>query len=429
MTRRGERSIVAWTLAVDYRRGVSMAKSQACLLSALALTSACLDWDKVEQGRCGDGFVGPEETCDDRNTESGDGCSDHCQLEPAMCGNGRKEPGEQCDDHNTESGDGCSKQCKEEPLTPPPEPGCGDGKLADDEVCDDGNTDNDDACLNGCSRATCGDGFVRAHVEECDVSPGAEGTSCTAVCLACGSEPEAFFRVVNGHCFTRHDEPLNQAQARAECQDEDGDLWTVTTSPEGEAAVTRMELAGRYWLGLTVSGTTSRWLSGETFEFDNFAMGEPGAMPPACVSLLADGGDNAWHASACDAKLPFVCERSAPFVDFASNHAYMLHTRAVSAKDAQERCTHEGGALVSLESDAERAFVANRLTVRIWVNAREPSEGNYVWATGPEVDPALFRPGQPDDQDGSQACVVLEPKKRLSDEPCAELNAYLCEFE
>lgn len=60
---------------------------------------------------CGDGMIGPGESCDDTNTMSGDGCSDTCQIE-AICGDGVLQPGEHCDDNNTMSGDGCSDVCR-----------------------------------------------------------------------------------------------------------------------------------------------------------------------------------------------------------------------------------------------------------------------------------------------------------------------------
>jgi cysteine-rich repeat protein len=403
-----------------------LAPAWICALS-VALLPACLDWDTYQHGRCGDGFVGPEERCDDRNTTSGDGCSATCELEPPACGNGRMEANEECDDRNTMSGDGCSATCEDEPE--PPGPACGDGELDDDEVCDDGNTANTDSCLKGCSRATCGDGFVRAQVEECDVSASDEGKACTPACLACGAEPEGYYRAVSRHCFTRHLEALTQAEARAACQSEDGELWTITAPDEGEVTITRLALEGQHWLGLVAQAMDTHWVTGEPFDVENFAAGEPGAMPPGCVTVLADGGDNAWQGAACDKKLPFVCERAAPFVDFASNHAYKLHTHALPIDEARARSKSEGGALATLESDAERAFLAPKITLKVWVDASEVANGKFQWSTGAAVDAALFRPGQPDGADGAQDCLLLEPKKRLADELCSANLAYVCEYD
>jgi cysteine-rich repeat protein len=45
---------------------------------------------------------------------------------------------------------------------------CGDGVVDEGEDCDDMNADNTDGCLDTCVEASCGDGAVRAGVEECD---------------------------------------------------------------------------------------------------------------------------------------------------------------------------------------------------------------------------------------------------------------------
>jgi cysteine-rich repeat protein len=320
---------------VSYRRGVSIRRWQKWTCAALvALAPACLDWEKLQRGRCGDGFVGPEERCDDGNRVAGDGCSERCEPDTP-----------------------------EEPE--PPAPACGDGTLDADEVCDDGNSDDSDACLKGCGRATCGDGFTRSNVEECDGSATPSGTPCTPACLACGVEPDAFYRAASRHCFTRHDEPLTQAAARAVCQAEGGDLWTITGADEGETAITRMALAGAHWLGLSTVDAALQWVTGEAFEYANFAAGEPGAMAPRCVSLTADGGDNRWQARACTTELPFVCERAAPLVDYTSSHAYTVHTQAISADGARAACSARGAALATIESEAERVYVAGKLNVRV----------------------------------------------------------------
>ena len=81
---------------------------------------------------CGDGILlGPDEQCDDENTNNLDGCSDQCKIEsplftcntPALgkstcdgvCGDGFKVLGEDCDDHNLVSNDGCESNCKVTP--------------------------------------------------------------------------------------------------------------------------------------------------------------------------------------------------------------------------------------------------------------------------------------------------------------------------
>jgi cysteine-rich repeat protein len=134
------------------------------------------------------------ETCDDGNTMSGDGCSSDCQtVEPGwhcrvpgalcvpICGDGILKGGETCDDGNTLNGDGCSMYCLTEPGCSGvdggidsgcQQPYCGDGILSGAEECDRGAL-NSDTEYGGCTTRCfagpfCGDGMVNGP-EECDL--------------------------------------------------------------------------------------------------------------------------------------------------------------------------------------------------------------------------------------------------------------------
>ena len=75
-------------------------------------------------GTCGDGFIGPNETCDDGNAVAEDGCSAACEMEAGyrceapglpcrpICGDGVRTANEGCDDGNLNPSDGCSDQCQ-----------------------------------------------------------------------------------------------------------------------------------------------------------------------------------------------------------------------------------------------------------------------------------------------------------------------------
>ena len=65
--------------------------------------------------------------------EDNDGAR-HCTE--ARCGDGYVGPGEGCDDGNEDPTDDCN-DCR---------PSCGDGIIQNDERCDDGNEDNTDTC-------------------------------------------------------------------------------------------------------------------------------------------------------------------------------------------------------------------------------------------------------------------------------------------
>ena len=84
---------------------------------------------EYETARCGDKLIMLDETCDDGNVASGDGCSSSCKIETgyscnqtqpsrcwSTCGDGVIATGkEECDDGNTANGDGCSQYCRIDP--------------------------------------------------------------------------------------------------------------------------------------------------------------------------------------------------------------------------------------------------------------------------------------------------------------------------
>jgi len=402
--------------------------------------------------------VGREEACDDGNRIDGDGCNDSCHIEPPVCGDGRRDSGEdcddgnaidtdacltgcraaecgdgqmyelqeECDDGNEADGDGCSHDCKRE--TAPSGPRCGDGKQDADEACDDGNMSKADSCLVGCTFAACGDGAVRTGVEECDDAGSSK--TCTRGCMLCGDTPGALFRSGNGHCYTVHDDAATEQQARATCQNEGGDLWTVTSDTEGSDVIERLSLTGRYWLGFLTGDTSNSWVSGEKATYTSFAMGEPRDAALRCVAFDATTPTRNWSSEACTSQLGFVCERSPAFVYPLDHHAYKLRTGALAADDARRRCDAEGGHLAALETDAERLFVGKNVGVAAWLDGNDAAANDhFVWPDGAPVDPTAFVGGKPNDRDGARGCLMLNAGDKYSDASCRETHAYICEFD
>lgn len=162
--------------------------------------------------RCGDGRVSGDETCDDANTNAGDGC-DNCVRQPGYrcpfpgalclndCGDGIKVLNEACDDGNTEDNDGCSSDCAwEDGWACGGSPGayschlttCGDRVIEGTEGCDDGNNLPGDGCNacrlepscgNSACTSICGDGLVIGGIgEECDDGNFIPGDGCAENC-------------------------------------------------------------------------------------------------------------------------------------------------------------------------------------------------------------------------------------------------------
>ena len=148
---------------------------------------------------CGDAIIEVSlgESCDDGNTEDGDGCSSTCQIEPQPCGDGVLDENEQCDDGNTADGDGCSSTCEQEDpcANTVCEPGwtCDNGNCMppqDGTPCDDGDpTTVNDAYNSGQCRGQpkyCGDKVVNSQTGECECPQGQ--TDCNGDCVDCETD-------------------------------------------------------------------------------------------------------------------------------------------------------------------------------------------------------------------------------------------------
>ena len=172
---------------------------------------------------CGDAMIDANlgESCDDGNTEDGDGCSSTCQIEPEpTCGDGVLDANEQCDDGNIEDGDGCDSECSQE--NPCANIECGEDWTCDDGVCippedgtacDDGDpTTEGDAYNSGQCQGQpkdCGDRVVNSQTGECECPEGqiecngecVDTTSDENNCGTCGSScPGEGYVCNNGQC-------------------------------------------------------------------------------------------------------------------------------------------------------------------------------------------------------------------------------------
>jgi fibro-slime domain-containing protein len=136
---------------------------------------------------CGDGFVTPNEQCDDgaeNNTGEYGACNPDCTLGP-RCGDGEvQSPPEECDDGinlGTYNSGQCAPGCVLAPS-------CGDGipQTEFGEECDDGVNDGSyGGCTPNCQIGPrCGDGIINGN-EECDDGVN-DGTSCNPDCTVAG---------------------------------------------------------------------------------------------------------------------------------------------------------------------------------------------------------------------------------------------------
>ena len=145
--------------------------------NAISLSSLCDNSSNVGNAtlgcsECGNGVLDlVDETCDDGNNRTGDGCSSQCHIESGfdcntnvaptscsekMCGDGVRVSGEDCDNRNAP---GCSNclivqgfTCRAPFFARSVCFNCGNSIVEESEECDNGpNVDNVDGCSDTCT--------------------------------------------------------------------------------------------------------------------------------------------------------------------------------------------------------------------------------------------------------------------------------------
>ena len=120
------------------------------------------------------------------------------RVDPALCGNQELNLGEMCDDGNQVNTDACLNNCRNAV--------CGDGIIrAGVEDCDDGNQNSDDpdvACRKDCTPQRCGDGIVD-NGEECDDGNADDNDGCSNACVSL-VQPEGGECQVDADCATNY---------------------------------------------------------------------------------------------------------------------------------------------------------------------------------------------------------------------------------
>ena len=117
--------------------------------------------------------------------------------------------------------------------------------------------------------------------------------------------------------FTYYDGPKSWEDARNECQSRGGNLATIHSQAENDAAHDSLCGSKRAYIGLhdrSVEGAFE-WVDGSDFNFANWAPGEPnsyGGTEEDCVGFHVYGGEQ-WNDFSCSGydggdSIGYVCQ-------------------------------------------------------------------------------------------------------------------------
>ena len=271
----------------------------------------------------------------------------------------------------------------------------------------------------------CGDGVVRAPVEECDDGNRSEGDGCSSQCLRCQAGDARFVWTQSGRCYTRHDQPLPWRAAAAACSALGAHLVSLNAWAEMREVSGHL-MAGRhgaYWTGLsdTWGSGEYRWNSGEP---QNLLLRWWSEQPPPgrCVSFDAAGSITAeikpMQTESCDEARPFVCEKEEWRVSPVNGHAYRHVGMVQTFDEATAACAQAGGHLLTIADGDENAFTGGQFQGTLWLGAMKRKKAGYFeWTTGEPFDFEYFAPGDPD-LNLIPDCLVMGDDRKWYDRAC-----------
>ncbi len=301
---------------------------------------------------------------------------------------------------------------------------CGDGKVGGKELCDDGNLSDEDACLTTCVWAVCGDGTVRRGIEECDDGNWIEDDGCNSRCLTCRTGDASFSWRQNGHCYSRHDQPLGWQQAEAACEEVSGALLTYASDVEAMAVRDALGIAAPTWIGLSAGRPAGSfaWVTGEPIQTSM-----PWQEREPKLRCAFDSGSG-WATADCNRPLPFVCEQRGWKFRYSDRHAYRLFFARSTWKEAAAACAASGAHLVTVGDPEEQPFIALTGTTVFWIGASNERVGQYEWVNAEAFPYRAFAPGEGVTHRTRQ-CVAMGNDDLWHERPCSDLLPYMCEVD
>ncbi|GFR82785.1 macrophage mannose receptor 1-like [Elysia marginata] len=115
-----------------------------------------------------------------------------------------------------------------------------------------------------------------------------------------------------------------------------------------------------------------------------------------------------------------------------NDQCFYAGSGAESWFQARRDCLHIGGDLVSITSDSEKDFILQMIPKiypeNIWIGLYEVEPGRHIWSDGSPKVYFNFAKGQPDDNHGSERCVIMSKDDgKWHDQNCMKgWSSYVC---
>ncbi|XP_062849166.1 macrophage mannose receptor 1 [Trichomycterus rosablanca] len=226
----------------------------------------------------------------------------------------------------------------------------------------------------------------------------------------------------NSSQYYINSESLSMEDARAFCKKNHSDLVVITGNTERKFLWKQISRGTeeQYYIGMTVELDKSfSWVDGSPVVYTAWNQNEPNFAnnDENCVTIYKSMGF--WNDINCGVQIPSICKRSDKFATSTSApttapkggcapewtsfqgkcYKFVGKDNEKTWHDARQYCISQGGNLVSIQSQAEQAFLTTKMLnspTDMWIGLNDVNwEMNFLWTDGKSVRFTNWAKGHP----------------------------------
>ncbi|XP_058271529.1 macrophage mannose receptor 1-like [Hemibagrus wyckioides] len=228
---------------------------------------------------------------------------------------------------------------------------------------------------------------------------------------------------------------MNWTEAQRYCREHYTDLTSVRNETENQQIGVLLPnnvvfYYGAVWIGLY---RTRSWSDKSNSSFSNWKPGQPDnyRQNESCTAVsFNDSGK--WTDENCGQAFPFLCYST---MSAASSHQYHFVNENKTWTEAQRYCRENYTDLATIDNMEEMNTLLNTVNGSYsglaWIGLYD-DEDSWRWSLD---DDAFYQEGerdfrgwehQPDNSNGQELCVSMNPKGEWFDRPCNYRMAFVC---
>ncbi|XP_066536475.1 macrophage mannose receptor 1-like [Hoplias malabaricus] len=244
---------------------------------------------------------------------------------------------------------------------------------------------------------------------------------------------------------------LKWYQARKSCQQQGGDLLSITEPHEQTFISGLTQTTGAVlWTGLNSLDASSgwHWVNGQPLRYLKWLSGQPSSLPGHSCGVLSQLHGFEWSTALCSERHGYICQRglstptvppavhtgscTTPWIPY-SGHCYHLYRTRKTWLEAKDTCRREGGDLLSVFSVEEQSFVISQLgylkTDEVWIGLNDLKTAMlFEWSDHSSVPFVLWNVNEPShDATLKEDCVSMRGEEgKWADQVCQNKYGYIC---